>query len=371
MEQQKRTVLISTLGRTPQVLCETVWAMANQKEPIVPDEIVAVSMGNFAAEARESIFGSGDGWSLLLSNLCKSGITVLGKLAFSEITIAADSQGVIDDLRSVEDNARCANYLFKLVRKYTDGSRSVRVMFSLSGGRKSLSAIATSTMSLLARPEDMLIHLIADSKFEDGIYHFPRGGRGYSLFEVPFVRTRGLLKGVKIPKIRSFDECLQLTQGGIPVDADCPIIELDPDKGGIKIGAEKIIPEKIDACRFMLLWLLCTYKRLNRPLFEEALWRVHQGKIDAAKCGTRVPIWYRVIIDKSKIQPITKLIGETKELLAEYSSMDIGQIGALLFPQPRDRYRRNLGIAYPTEKLCVLDSEFSVWLKSMVDEIAV
>ena len=33
-------ILIATMGTSPAVLTETVWALAHQREPIVPDEIV-------------------------------------------------------------------------------------------------------------------------------------------------------------------------------------------------------------------------------------------------------------------------------------------------------------------------------------------
>ena len=42
----KRKVLIVTMGSSPAVLTETVWALAHLKEPVVPDEIVVLSARN-------------------------------------------------------------------------------------------------------------------------------------------------------------------------------------------------------------------------------------------------------------------------------------------------------------------------------------
>lgn len=39
-EQSKRTILIAGIGTSPAVLTETVWALAHQKMPVVPDEIL-------------------------------------------------------------------------------------------------------------------------------------------------------------------------------------------------------------------------------------------------------------------------------------------------------------------------------------------
>ena len=42
MKSTKRTVLIAGMGTSPAVLTETVWALAHQKKPVVPDGIVAL-----------------------------------------------------------------------------------------------------------------------------------------------------------------------------------------------------------------------------------------------------------------------------------------------------------------------------------------
>lgn len=39
----KKVVLVAGIGTTPAVLTETVWALAHQKEPVVPDEVVVIS----------------------------------------------------------------------------------------------------------------------------------------------------------------------------------------------------------------------------------------------------------------------------------------------------------------------------------------
>lgn len=101
---EKKIILVCTLGKSPQVLVETAWALVNQKKRIVPDEIVAISMNNFARDVKDSIFGKGKGWSLLIDKLRKVGISVAGKFRFEDITIANDEKGVIDDLREKKNS---------------------------------------------------------------------------------------------------------------------------------------------------------------------------------------------------------------------------------------------------------------------------
>jgi len=346
-------VLFATLGKSPQVLCETIWTLANGPQPLVPDEIVAVSMGNYAAEARESIFGPRGGWKLLLSNLRKAKIKINGKLSFSEITVASDEQGEIHDLRTIDDNTRCANYLFRVLRQYTDGPRSVRIIFSLSGGRKSLSAIATSTMSLLARTEDELVHLITDPNFEDGEYHFPRGGRGYSLFEVPFVRTRGLLKGFDINKVNAFDECLRLAQGQVPCHEEFPVLTIDMRTGTIRDNRGNRA-DNIDPSRLILLWLIFREKQLARDAFS----RIIDASLNVAKRDNVGPGWMRNLARKGSIIDFRQLLQATKNKVL-MGRLRLSPLFCRALIPDGNRVQSVFEIAYPHDKLVVAETDYS------------
>ena len=43
MKSANRTTLIAGMGTSPAVLTETVWALAHQAQPVVPDEIVVIT----------------------------------------------------------------------------------------------------------------------------------------------------------------------------------------------------------------------------------------------------------------------------------------------------------------------------------------
>ena len=40
MSAANRTILIAGMGTSPAVLTNAVWALAHQKKPVVPDEVV-------------------------------------------------------------------------------------------------------------------------------------------------------------------------------------------------------------------------------------------------------------------------------------------------------------------------------------------
>ena len=43
MKSANRTILIAGMGTSPAVLTETVWALAHQEQPVVPDEVVVIT----------------------------------------------------------------------------------------------------------------------------------------------------------------------------------------------------------------------------------------------------------------------------------------------------------------------------------------
>ena len=49
----KRTILVVGIGTTPAVLTETVWALAHQLEPVVPDQIEVITTGYYGVGLLE------------------------------------------------------------------------------------------------------------------------------------------------------------------------------------------------------------------------------------------------------------------------------------------------------------------------------
>lgn len=366
---KKKTILVCMLGKSPQVLVETAWALVNQKK-IVPDEIVAISMNNFARDVKDSIFGKGKGWSLLIDKLRKVGISVAGKFRFEDITIANDEKGVIDDLRTVEDNTRCANYLFVLLRKYLVEMDDTRIIVSLAGGRKSLAALVTANMSMLARPQDQLVHLIADARYEDGKYHFPKDGKGFSLFEVPFVRVRGLIQGVDVCRVRSFAECMRITQERVPGIQDYPEITLNASNASLTVrGHENRAVIGVNGSYFLFLWLLFKMKCFNPDQLMKRMCKAHviDGLVDK-------PRWFLLFSRNREkfLDAATKDCAENFRKVKFYTKRDVLQKSGLTEMQCAALYQRTKNgkpisfefeIDYPRDRLHVVDTDFTLQLE--------
>lgn len=111
----KKVVLIATMGASPAVLTETVWALAHLKKPIVPDEIVVLSARNSVDKMRRDLLeGSNSVWTRLLSALRKDKICTDGKLVFGPMSIHVipdASKNEMWDLRSAEDNLLSADFM--------------------------------------------------------------------------------------------------------------------------------------------------------------------------------------------------------------------------------------------------------------------
>ena len=48
----KRTILVAGMGTSPAVLTETVWALAHQEQPVVPDEVAMFSKVQYLVERQ-------------------------------------------------------------------------------------------------------------------------------------------------------------------------------------------------------------------------------------------------------------------------------------------------------------------------------
>ena len=61
-----RTILIAGMGTSPAVLTETVWALAHQEQPVVPDEIVVITMKSGKEALRKAVMsGAPSVWERL------------------------------------------------------------------------------------------------------------------------------------------------------------------------------------------------------------------------------------------------------------------------------------------------------------------
>lgn len=286
------------MGTSPAVLTNAVWALAHQKKPVVPDEIVVLITKNGKELLRRELIENGV-WDEMLAGLKREKVDIDGRLIFGETSIRAipDVRGnEIDDLRTGEDNLRAADFMLAQLRQYTeDGGTELHV--SIAGGRKTMSALLFSCMTLLGRECDKVYHILLPPAIEFGAtptFFFPKRDATYKakatgkkhkakdlqceLFEVPFVRMRGWYqdKFKTIPP--SYRALISRVQEIAPPAIAYPEIEIDAWNGWVKVDGKHAPMSK--PCFAMLLLLAdgCPAKDLHSKLLA-----LHKQP-GAAKC---------------------------------------------------------------------------------------
>ena len=259
----KRVVLVAGMGTSPAVLTETVWALAHEAHPIVPDEVVVITTKAGKARLLQELLNADKSvWNEMKVSLAKAKIPVDDKLNFGDacIKVMPDADGnEADDLRSVEDNMRAADYMLGILRQYTEND-SYEVLCSIAGGRKTMSALLLNCMGLLGRDCDKVYHVLTtpDANAFTTKFYFPKkkethvfhdGGKEkkiasekvkIELFEVPFVRIRGWFQEKFKTLPPSFGDLVRQVQRVAPAAAlPPPLIEIDVAKGMVKIDGRR------------------------------------------------------------------------------------------------------------------------------------
>lgn len=213
-----RRILLGVSGLSPQVLTETVYALAVAPSPAErwqPDEVQVLTTAVGARLIRERLLQPRPGgqppvWQALLD---QHGLPPIRFDADSIHVIRGLDGQPLDDIRSRDDNACMADAITARVRALTRDPE-VELHVSLAGGRKTMGYYAGYALSLFGRSQDRLSHVLVAEPFETlpDFFHptatacllRTRDGREVdaaqaqlSLAEIPFVRLReGLPKAL-------------------------------------------------------------------------------------------------------------------------------------------------------------------------------
>ena len=288
MSQHKRIILVSGMGTSPAVLTNTIWGLTHQQRPIVPDEIVVFITKSGKELLLQKLFDNGV-WNAMRSNLKREKIEVDGKLVFgaTSIRVIPDAEGnEIEDLRTGEDNLRAADFMLSQLRQYTEDSET-ELHVSIAGGRKTISALLFSCMTLLGRECDKVYHVLLPQELEQGStseFFYPEPGKTFvsngtgkklkakqiktELFEVPFVRMRGWYqeKFKAIPP--SYRTLISKVQLVAPRAIAYPEIEIDAFNGGVTVNGVAVSMSKPCFALLVLLASGCKTKELHSRLLK-------------------------------------------------------------------------------------------------------
>lgn len=288
MKPPKRTVLVVGMGTSPAVLTETVWELAHLADPVLPDEVSVIATKSGRDMALSTLLVGENGvWKRLLTTLRDEGVDLEGKLVFgaASIHVIPDASGSeMNDLRTGDDNLRAADFMLGELRKYTESPDTV-VLCSIAGGRKTMSALLFSCLTLLGREGDKVYHVLLPPGFEQGTeptFFFPEPGVTYlakatgrkykaskvrsELFEVPFVRMRGWYqeKFKTIPP--SYRTLVSKVQSSAPPAIIWPEIEIDAWNGWVTLNGHQVAMSRPCFALLVLLANGCPVRELHGRL---------------------------------------------------------------------------------------------------------
>lgn len=174
MSQYDREVLLCVSGLSPQIITETVYAMAVSGaggERIVPDEVHVVTTTVGRDRIRQKLLQAPTGHLLALRR--DYGLGDKAALPDENIHVITGADGEpLDDIRNDDDNTAVADLLTRLIQQLTRDERT-RLHVSIAGGRKTMGFYAGYALSLYGRAWDRLSHVLVNAPFESGDFFYP------------------------------------------------------------------------------------------------------------------------------------------------------------------------------------------------------
>lgn len=205
MKNEYKKILLCVTGLSPQIITETLYALAvGNKKPWIPDEIHVITTNEGAERIQLTLFDENPGW---FSKLVKE--INLPYIKFDSETIHiiknAKSEPMVD-IRTPDDNTMAADYINNTVNNMCKNPKT-QLHVSLAGGRKTMGFYVGYALSLHGRQQDKLSHVLVSSPFEaNKNFYFPTKEKNViydnndkpldsrkaeiTLAEIPFVRMK-------------------------------------------------------------------------------------------------------------------------------------------------------------------------------------
>ena len=171
-----RRILFCVAGVTPQIITETLYALAVETEgrpAFVPTEVHVLTTSLGAERVKAALLDPG---SDRFGALCREHGLQGVHFGPDTLHLIRDANGEpVADIRSVADNERAADAITRSIAELTrDSTAAVHV--SIAGGRKTMGFYAGHALSLHGRAQDRLSHVLVDERFEQlrDFYYKPR-----------------------------------------------------------------------------------------------------------------------------------------------------------------------------------------------------
>ncbi len=248
-----KEIFIFIAGSTPQVITETIYALAMKNPPVYPDEVFIITTKMGKERVEDALIKKG-----ILKQLAEEYRLPEIAITNNSFILPVDLSGrPLEDIRNESDNESMGNLITSFIKHKTDDPSS-RLHCSIAGGRKTMSFYLGSALQLFGRPCDKLYHVLVTPEFENhpDFYYKPKKDRiltpstpffvregeintkdaEIALTELPFIRLRSKLSLSK----KGFKELVAEGQREIDIAISQPEIRVKLSEKTISIGSQTI-----------------------------------------------------------------------------------------------------------------------------------
>ena len=270
-----RRTMLALCGLSPQVVTETLYALAvHRNPPFVPTRIEVLTTEEGRQRALLELLDPDSGAFLAFCREFElDGLA--SALDPSSIGVIDGRDGPLTDIQSEDDNSCAADAIIGRIRVLTaDDASALHV--SIAGGRKTMGFLAGHALSLFGRPQDRLSHVLVAQSFinRPDFFYPPKRPRilydqmnrpvrtdqaQLVLADIPFLRLRD-----QLPK-RLLDEGISYSNTVAEAQATLdPVLEIDVSAGHARLGGRVV---KLPPVEFA--WLAWhTQRRLRADLSD-------------------------------------------------------------------------------------------------------
>ena len=237
------TVLVAVTGMSPAVLTETVWALAfpanEVTQAIIPARVIALTTTVGREAIAKQLFGADAIWERLREAVLGPAHRTDPRLCFGTTgdcvkvftTRGAGLPVELKDISTESENAAVADFITDELWGHVE-KPGTRILASISGGFKTMSALLFAGMSLLGRKGDLISHVLVNAPYDTALnprFFFPvqpqqelhdRDGGTWRASDaqlrlgfVPFVPLHDLLEKYKKP--RSYSDLVERCRGNL------------------------------------------------------------------------------------------------------------------------------------------------------------
>lgn len=227
--------LLALVGLAPAVVSETYWALTRDGVDVRAITVVTTRKG--AGPGLDRLLGEAGALARIAASAAVPVAPPVVRVEVLRRRGAAMAE--LDDVEDLESHLATLEQLDELVRHSTSPG-SLPLFALLAGGRKTMAAALALAMSLHARPQDRLAHVLVappwdrDPEFLFPAANAPQAAAAVRLVEAPFVRLRALspadVRG------RPVAELVGLAQGRVDAAAPARL-----DLAGRTLSAGRIV----------------------------------------------------------------------------------------------------------------------------------